>query len=118
MHSIAVDGVAPARGLMRNPWLLTDIEAACKAQAAPRRPGLQTRLSRLRRADPRQPCDPIAFLHELAECGLACGVRKRGFVMELAGWLLGETNHLLAEFRQTADLADVARLLSTRLAPT
>jgi tRNA-dihydrouridine synthase len=35
MASAGVDGVAPARGLIRNPWLLQEIAAACAGRAIP-----------------------------------------------------------------------------------
>ena len=83
-----VDGVAPARGLMRNPLLLKEIEAYCRGEEAD--PGLNRR-------------QLVEFLDQV---GRMSGHRRReqGFVLKIAREMFGEES---AEFQ--ALLADIAR---------
>jgi len=37
VRETSVDGITPARGLMHNPWLIRDIEAACRGETPPER---------------------------------------------------------------------------------
>lgn len=119
-----VDGVAPARGIVRNPWLLRDIEEAC----AGRLPGE----GRSRRA-----CDPaggtgegvrthargsssspqpteaakIGFLRDIASRSGRAGTTRPGFVLELARHLLGPEHPQFGELSACPTLAAARELL-------
>ena len=67
-RAAAVDGVLPARGLLHNPWLLRDIEAACRGQTVAE----------------RTPCEKAEFLRAMVLAAAADGSWRRGFVLELA----------------------------------
>ncbi len=84
----AVDGVAPARGLLANPWLLRDIEAACRELAVPAITD-ETR------------CD---FLRRLIAEADRTGTWRRGFVLEVARHQLGRS-HAAFERLLAADSA-------------
>ncbi|MBN2449194.1 MAG: tRNA-dihydrouridine synthase family protein [Lentisphaeria bacterium] len=85
-----VDGVAPARGLMRNPRLLRDIEDACGGRVpAPD--------SNRRRA---------AILRRIAVCAMSApGQPCPGFVLELAAHMFGRSHEW---FRGLAGCATAA----------
>ncbi|MFA4943678.1 MAG: tRNA-dihydrouridine synthase family protein [Lentisphaeria bacterium] len=69
-----VDGVTPARGLLRNPWLLAEIRAAAAGQPAAERGA----------------AEKAAFLLSLAQTAAAGPERwRRGFLLELARHLFG-----------------------------
>lgn len=69
----ALDGVTPARGLLRNPWLLRDIAALCRGDDPP----------------PRPPGAGTAFLAALLAAAEADGTWRPGFVLEVARHLFG-----------------------------
>lgn len=75
-----VDGVAPARGLLRNPWLLDDIRACCHGRQAPTR-GVSERLE---------------FLRDICADAMAAKTFRRNYTLELARNLFGpESEHFL-----------------------
>jgi len=79
MYEIAaVDGVTPARGLVANPWLLRDIEAACRADDVPVRTALGRR----------------NFLRRLIEEADRTGTWRPGFVLEVARHQFGRGHPL------------------------
>jgi tRNA-dihydrouridine synthase len=89
----AVDGVTPARGLLVNPWLLRDIEAACRAEDVPVRTEAEQR----------------DFLRQLIAEAERTGTWRRGFVLEVARHQFGRQhpvfNRLLAADSAAAMLA-------------
>ena len=74
----AVDGVAPARGLVANPWLLRDIEADCRGDAPPVRTEAEKR----------------GFLHRLVADADRTATWRPGFVLEIARHLFGRDHPL------------------------
>ena len=68
-----VDGVAPARGILRNPWLLRDIETRCSGHTPPGRT-----LGAV-----------LGVLHDIACQSQRSGNARPGFVLELAKHILG-----------------------------
>ncbi len=96
-----VDGVAAARGLLRNPRLLLDIEEAC----AGRPPG----------GLERQRC--LARLRDMALLALASGRTKPGFVLEVARNMLGERDALFQDLYRCHTLAQAAARLTAELPP-
>jgi tRNA-dihydrouridine synthase len=77
MHDVAtVDGVAPARGLLANPWLLRHIESACRGEVAPS----------VTDADRRD------FLRQLIGEAARIGTWRRGFVLEVARHQFGRSH--------------------------
>lgn len=74
----SVDGVTPARGLLRNPWLLQEIEGACNGCC----PAL------------RQASDRIELLRDIALAARAAGITRNGFATELAAHMFG-SGHML-----------------------
>lgn len=73
-----VDGVTPARGLVANPWLLRDIEAACRGEAVPARTEAEQR----------------EFLRRLIAEADRTGTWRRGFVLEVARHQFGRAHPL------------------------
>ncbi len=59
------DGITPARGLMRNPWLIKDLEAACRGENPPSRA-------------------PLPFLLRLIELAEAKPAWHDGLILEVA----------------------------------
>ena len=90
-----LDGVTPARGLLRNPWLLADIEAACRGD----RPPLRT---------PQQCAAPLA---EMARDAAAAGGTHAGFIVEIAKHMFGEADERFRAITQTRGLAALADAL-------
>jgi tRNA-dihydrouridine synthase len=68
-----VDGVTPARGLLRNPWLLQEIETLCAGRDTP----------------PRTLTESAGFLRDLAAGCLALNERRTGMLLEVARHLFG-----------------------------
>lgn len=91
-----VDGVAAARGLLRHPRLLRDIEDACAGRpgSAPSRAAA------------------LATLRDLAVTGAAAGPGRPGFVLEVARIMLGETDPLFKELACCRTLHQAAERLS------
>jgi tRNA-dihydrouridine synthase len=75
----AVDGVAPARGLIANPWLLRDIETDCRG--GDDRPG-------------RTEAERRSFLHRLVADSERTGTWRSGFVLEIARHQFGRSHPL------------------------
>lgn len=75
-----VDGVAPARGLIRNPWLLRDIETACRGETPPARSAV----------------DKLQFLSALVSEAEATHTWRSGFVLELTRYMFGLEHPLFA----------------------
>jgi tRNA-dihydrouridine synthase C len=94
-----VDGVAAARGLLRNPRLLLDIEDACAGRAPPA-PTRQQALARL--------CD-------MAQTALAGGLTRPGFVLEVARHMLGESDALFQDVSRCRSLRQVAERLAAEV---
>jgi len=92
-----VDGVAVARGLLRQPRLLRDIEDAC----AGRRPATPTREQAL------------AVLRDMAVTAAATRSGRPGFVLEVARTMLGEADPLFKELAGCHTLQQAAVCLST-----
>jgi len=91
-----VEGVAAARGLMRDPWLLCGIEDACAG-----RPALP--------AD-RRPA--LALLHEMAARAAAVRAGRPGFVLEVARNMLGEDDPRFRELACCRTLRQAAEHLA------
>lgn len=90
-----VDGVAPARGLLRNPALLDQLRLLGRGEA----------IAPLTAGQRRQ------FLADLASPEYGATGSHSGFVLRLAAFLLGADDPLLAELRQCRQLSAVRRLL-------
>jgi tRNA-dihydrouridine synthase C len=84
----AVDGLTPARGLVANPWLVRDIESACRGDRVPDRTEGERR----------------DFLRQLIGEAERTGTWRRGFVLELARHLFGRS-HAVFEQLIAADSA-------------
>jgi tRNA-dihydrouridine synthase len=95
-----VDGVAAARGLMRNPRLLRDIEDAC-ADHAPPPPTRQAAL---------------ALLREMAATAAAERPGRPGLVLEVARNMLGETDPLFRDLARCRALRQAAEVLTAATA--
>lgn len=87
-----VDGVAAARGLMRDPWLLRGIEEACAG----------------RPAAPVARAPALALLHDMAASGAAGPAGRPGFVLEVARNMLGEDDPLFRELARCRTLRQAA----------
>lgn len=87
-----VDGVTPARGLVANPWLLRDIEAACRGEDVPARTDMEKR----------------DFLHRVIAEAHRGGTWRSGFVLELARHQFG-CEHPLFQRLIRADSAAAMR---------
>jgi tRNA-dihydrouridine synthase C len=74
----SVDGVTPARGLVANPWLVRDIEAACRGDEVPARRDEEKR----------------GFLQRLIAEADRAGTWRAGFVLEIARHLFGREHPL------------------------
>ena len=94
-----VDGVATARGLLRNPRLLLDIEDAC----AGRVPVLLGR------------CQRLAALHAMALVAWECGRTRPGFVLEVARTMLGERDPLFQDLSRCRTLLQTADRLAAEV---
>jgi tRNA-dihydrouridine synthase C len=91
-----VDGVAAARGLMRNPHLLLDIEDAC----AGRTPVPATRQQGL------------LHLRDMAQVSLSAGRTRPGFILEVARHMLGERDALFQDLARCHSLRQAADRLA------
>ena len=94
-----VDGVAAARGLLRNPRLLLDIEDAC-AGRTPR---------------PLGRCHSLARLREMALLALESGGNRPGFVLEVARTMLGERDPLFQDLSRCRTLLQTADRLAAEV---
>jgi tRNA-dihydrouridine synthase C len=90
-----VDGIAPARGLLKNPWLLRDIEALCRGEAPPA----------------HDQAEAIGFLVDLATLALESGSRHHGFVMQQAAYLFGREQPIFATLVRCRNLPEVCQVL-------
>ena len=134
-----VDGVTPARGLLRNPWLLQEIEAGCEAgaeegkrqkaegrsedgKAEPQRggvensppPSLVTHSPSLipRHLSPVTMVDRAAFLRELVEASAVAGEWRAGFVLELARNLFGVETELFVALSRARCAEEMVEVLA------
>lgn len=92
----AVDGVAPARGLLRNPALLLQLRQFCQGEP----------VTGLTAAERRQ------FLFDLTRPEFGASGSRSGFVLRIAAFLLGEGDPLLLALRQCRHLSEVRQFLS------
>ena len=88
-----LDGCAPARGLMRTPALCRDIETLCRGEAC---------LPKVENMD---------FLREIAEEALLRGRTQTGFVLQLAGTMLGRESEAFHRLSHTRCLEELAAAL-------
>ena len=95
-----VDGVAVARGLLRRPWALCDIAAAC----AGRSPAGADR----HRA--------LISLRDMALAGAAQRPARPGFVLEVARQMLGDDDALFRELSRSQTLEQAAHCLQAATA--
>lgn len=95
-----VAGVAPARGLVRNPWLLQDIEAACRGETPVAR-GLDEK------------CE---FLHELVAEAERTDSWRPGFVMEMARFMFGLEHPLFHALAAARSAPEMLQALAPRTA--
>ncbi|NLF16949.1 MAG: tRNA-dihydrouridine synthase family protein [Lentisphaerae bacterium] len=95
-----VDGVAAARGLLRRPWLLVDIAAACA--------GRPTAGADRRRA--------LSSLRDMAVAAAAQRPGRTGFVLEVARQMLGDDDALFRELSRCQTLEQAARCLQAATA--
>ena len=65
VRKTAVDGITPARGLMHNPWLIRDIESACRGEKPPER-------------------NVVPFLLRLVELVAESPVWRTGLILEIS----------------------------------
>lgn len=94
MAAAGVDGVAPARGLIRNPWLLQEIAAACAGRPIPD-PGDAAR---------------AGLLAEIAG-EMADGPGTRGFILKLAAQTWGVEHGLFQRLSAEPTLKKLAAIL-------
>ncbi len=92
----AVDGVTPARGLVANPWLLRDIEAACRGDEVPVRTEADTR----------------GFLRRLIAEAERTGTWRPGFVLEVARHQFGREHPLFARLAGADSAAAMLAVLA------
>ncbi len=118
-----VDGVTPARGLLRNPWLLREIEAMCGGEVE--RCGCVT--VKLRGGQNKKPHGSATatpphrhavtlshhaeFLRELVAVSAETGEWRRGFVLELARNLFGVDAELFTGLAKAVDAGAMLKLL-------
>jgi tRNA-dihydrouridine synthase len=91
-----VDGVAPARGMLRNPFLLQDIERACQGK-------------------PPCPASPAAFVALLADVAADANHAPdthHGFVVELASHILGRKSGAFQQLVACRNLGEAIELLA------
>ncbi len=92
-----VDGVAPARGLLRNPRLLCDIEAMCQGQ---------TPL-------PYSRADSLPLLADIASDPGQDDAASPGFVLDFAARSLGSDDPLFLRLSACRTLGEIRSLLGT-----
>ena len=117
-----VDGVTPARGLLRNPWLLREIEAGCgggsQKAAGRRQDGHPTDGIELAGSTTPSHChtsihsERIAFLRELIAVSAAAGEWRSGFVLELARNLFGVETELFIQLSRARCAEEMDVLLN------
>jgi tRNA-dihydrouridine synthase C len=91
-----VDGVTPARGLVANPWLLRDIEAACRGEDVPARTDTET-------GD---------FLRRVIVEADRGGTWRSGFVLELARHQFGREHPLFQRLARADSAAAMLAVLA------
>ncbi len=91
-----VDGVAPARGLLRNPHILRELEQACG----------------LRDPDPPARFGPMGFLRDIAVEAGRSPRAGNGFVLNLAAHMLGRNHPRFAALSHCGTLLETCRLLT------
>lgn len=98
-RKVALDGVAPARGLLHNPWLLRDIETVCHGNTPSNHVA----------------SDRIEWLRDIAAEAEDAGCRAKGFVMMLTDHLFGQTHRLFGVLAACPTLADIRAELTREL---
>jgi tRNA-dihydrouridine synthase C len=91
-----VDGVAPARGLLRNPRLLRDIQRAC--QGLPPQPASRS--------------ERIGLLADIATDAEHAADTHHGFILEFAARSLGRTDPLFSQLAACRNLGEARALLA------
>jgi tRNA-dihydrouridine synthase C len=91
-----MDGVIAARGLMHNPFLLEEIRAGAGGRSA----------------GPRDRRAGLRLLREIGECAVSEGVRRGGFLLEIAGHMLGKDDPLFLEMAAERELGAKVEVLS------
>ncbi len=91
-----VDGVAPARGLLSNPWLLVDLASACRGEDVPERSVPET----------------LALVLEMADRAADSGVQRNGFIVKLLRESLGARSALFDRLKRGRDLRETRDLLA------
>ena len=92
----AVDGVAPARGLAANPWLLRDIEADCRGEDVPVRTEMEKR----------------GFLIRVIAQAERTGTWRPGFVLEVARHQFGRAHPLFDGLLEADSAASMRAVLT------
>ncbi len=90
-----VDGITPARGLLRNPWLLDDIRTACAGGKTDER-GLPARAE---------------FLQDVCVDAVKAKEFSQGFVLELARNLFGAESELFLALTKTSSSWQIIEVL-------
>jgi tRNA-dihydrouridine synthase len=88
------DGIAPARGLFRNPFIIQDLHEACRTGAAP------CRTER----------DVLAVLATEAEAAAGRGIPRTGFLLEAARQAFSTKNPIFARLARAGNPAEFARI--------
>lgn len=101
-HETGVDGVAPARGLLRNPHLLRDIQRACR--------GLPP--------EPASRRERIELLADIAADAERAADTHHGFILEFAARSLGRSDPLFDRLAVCRNLGEARALLVAALADT
>ncbi|MEI8079875.1 MAG: tRNA-dihydrouridine synthase, partial [bacterium] len=110
-----VDGVTPARGLLRNPWLLREIAVACGGAGAGKRPSPDGRRGVAESASGTGAvtlADRVAFLRELVAVSAATGEWRAGFVLELARNLFGVETELFRKLARSRCAREMLAVLA------
>jgi tRNA-dihydrouridine synthase C len=92
------DGVAPARGLLRNPFIIADIRETCRTGHAP----------------VRTPAEVLHVLAFEAEGAVTRGITRTGFLLEAARQAFGVDSPVfrrLTAARHPSDFAETTRLI-------
>lgn len=89
----AVDGVAPARGILSEPLLLRQIEAACRGE------GDASTVSR------------VELLCDIASESARSDSSYNGFIIKLAGWFFGRDSELFRQIVQCRSLKQTTEFL-------
>ncbi len=101
MHQVAgVDGILVARGLLRNPWLLREIQAFCKGQELTGKPNK---------------IEKIQLLLDIADSARNSNIRRHGFIILLAQELVAAEHAIIHELKRLSNLSEVCIYLKSQL---